>query len=48
MPWGDWQFWVVSLAAGVGLFALVRAVTPRKRAGGVRTGLTVERRKPRR
>jgi hypothetical protein len=33
MPWGDWQFWVVSLAAGWGLWAVLRQLLPRRGAG---------------
>tara|TARA_R110000782_G_scaffold101029_9_gene187504 strand:- start:851 stop:1006 length:156 start_codon:yes stop_codon:yes gene_type:complete len=39
MPWGDWQFWVVTLAAVGGLWALARALMPRKRPK--RTALTI-------
>jgi hypothetical protein len=41
MPWRDWQFWLVSLAA-VGAVALfLRAVLPRKKKRRVRTQLTI-------
>jgi len=30
MPWDDWQFWLVTLAAAWGLWALVRQLTPRR------------------
>ncbi|MEQ8845351.1 MAG: hypothetical protein RIB58_10910 [Phycisphaerales bacterium] len=40
MPWGDWQFWVVSLAAVGGLGLIVRAVRPAKRQEK-RAGLTI-------
>lgn len=30
MPWLDWQFWLVSVAAVWGLWALVRQLTPRR------------------
>lgn len=40
MPWGDWQFWVVTIAAVVGVAALVRVLLPaRKKA--VKTSLTI-------
>lgn len=29
MPWGDWQFWVVTLASAWGLSALVRQLVPK-------------------
>ena len=44
MPWGDWQFWVVSLAAAGGLALIVRSVRPAKRTQK-RTGLTVSARR---
>jgi hypothetical protein len=48
MPWGDWQFYVVTLAALCGVWAAVRSVLPRKRKGGGRkTTLTIEGKKPR-
>lgn len=40
MPWGDWQFWAVTLVAMIGLAAVARAVLPRRRRGK-RTALTV-------
>ncbi len=39
MPWGDWQFWLVTLAAAAAVCMLVRVLIPRKR--GKRTELTV-------
>ena len=30
MPWHDWQFWLVTLAAAYGLWALVRQLVPRR------------------
>ena len=45
MPWGSWQFWVVTAAAAGALIALIRVLIPR-RTRGVRTPLTVERHKP--
>lgn len=41
MPVGDWQFWVVTLAAVVGAWMIYRSVRPRKRKT-TRTQLTVE------
>jgi hypothetical protein len=43
MPWGDWQFWVVSGLALGALVVLVRGLVPRKKAAR-RTGLTVSAR----
>ncbi|MEQ9095542.1 MAG: hypothetical protein RIE32_04700 [Phycisphaerales bacterium] len=40
MPWGDWQFWVVTLAAAGAIAVMVRAVRPAKRPKK-RTGLTI-------
>jgi hypothetical protein len=31
MPWRDWQFWVVTLAAVGGLWTLVRVLIPRRK-----------------
>ena len=39
MPFGDWQFWLVTLAAVGAVWMLVRVLIPRKR--GKRTELTV-------
>lgn len=41
MPWGDWQFWLVTLAAAGGLWLVVRQLRPAKKRRQVRTGLTV-------
>lgn len=43
MPWRDWQFWLVTLAAVGGLALFVRVVRPR-RSRGKRTTLTVSAR----
>ena len=43
MPWGDWQFWVVTVAAGVAIVAVARVLIPR-RTRGKRTALTVSAR----
>jgi hypothetical protein len=45
MPWGDWQFWVVTAAAVGGLIALWRTVVPRRRPAPKRTELTIGGRK---
>lgn len=34
MPIGDWQFWVVTLVAAVGLWKIVRMLWPKKRTSG--------------
>ena len=34
MPWGDWQFWVVSAVFVVALGAVVRMALPRRRGSG--------------
>jgi hypothetical protein len=53
MPIGDWQFWVVTVAAVVGLAAVYRQLRPRGSGGrggaarGPKVDLTVERRSPR-
>jgi hypothetical protein len=39
MPWVDWQFWVVTLAAVASVWMLARVLIPRRR--GKRTELTV-------
>lgn len=44
MPWGDWQFWVVSFVAAMGLWMLARVLVPRKRPK--RTTLTISAGKP--
>jgi hypothetical protein len=41
MPWGDWQFWVVTALALSGLWVLVRMFIPKKKPKGKRTTLTV-------
>lgn len=46
MPWGSWQFWVVTAAAACALATLIRVLIPR-RSRGVRTPLTIERNKGR-
>jgi hypothetical protein len=40
MPVGEWQFWVVTLAAIGGVMVLARVVMPRK-PRGKKTSLTV-------
>lgn len=39
MPWGDWQFWVVSLIAIGAVWRIVTIFVPKKRAP--RTTLTI-------
>ncbi|MEM7754572.1 MAG: hypothetical protein AAF297_02935 [Planctomycetota bacterium] len=39
MPWGDWQFWVVTVAAVGAIVWLGRSVLPKRRAR--KTELTV-------
>jgi hypothetical protein len=44
MPLHDWQFWVVSVAALWGAWAMTRQLLPLKRKGrGKRTQLTIKR-----
>jgi hypothetical protein len=31
MPWGDWQFWVVTLAAIAGLYTIARILIPKRK-----------------
>ncbi len=46
MPLDDWQFWVVTALAAIGLWRLKRAVWPKSRRGGrKRVQLTIEKRK---
>lgn len=40
MPWGDWQFWVVTLAAIASIVLAARVLIPRKQKSK-RTTLTV-------
>lgn len=47
MPVGDWQFWVVTLIAVVGVFVLLRVVKPKRKAKK-RTSLTIEGRQTKR
>jgi hypothetical protein len=32
MPWHDWQFWIVTLIAGWGVWLMARPFLPRRRA----------------
>lgn len=34
MPWGDWQFWVATVAAAAALAFVVRPLLPRRRGQG--------------
>jgi len=47
MPLGDWQFWVVTVIAVCGVFALIRVVLPKRKAKK-RTTLTIEGRQRKR
>ena len=47
MPLNDWQFWVVTLIAAVGVFILIRVVKPKRKAKK-RTTLTIEGRQTKR
>ncbi len=42
MPWGDWQFWLVSIAAVLAVGALIRVLLPRRKTGK-RATLTIDR-----
>lgn len=43
MPWGDWQFWLVTVLAIVGLWMVVKPLLPkRRRSGGRKVSLTIE------
>mgnify|MGYP001814092556 CR=1 FL=1 len=33
MPFGDWQFWVVTVVALLGVYALARQFLPKRRKG---------------
>ena len=46
MPVGDWQFWVVTAAAALGLLVMIRTLRGR-RPRPRRTDLTIAGRKPR-
>jgi hypothetical protein len=49
MPLNDWQFWVVTILAILGLWLAKRAIWPGKRGGAgkkKRVQLTIEKRKP--
>jgi hypothetical protein len=41
MPLGDWQFWIVSLAALGALWFILRPLLPKRRVG-TRASLTVK------
>lgn len=51
MPWGDWQFWIVTLAMLAALLVLARCVRPLWRLGrkppSKRAALTVSAKGPR-
>jgi hypothetical protein len=44
MPWGDWQFWVVTAAAVAGLLVVATPFVAKRRRRGPRVELTVDRR----
>jgi hypothetical protein len=44
MPWGDWQFWLVTAAAALATGALIRVLIPRRKTRR-RATLTIERAK---
>ena len=44
MPWGDWQFWVVTLAAAGGFWVLTRQFRPARKEQS-RTKLTISAKK---
>jgi len=47
MPFGDWQFYVVTLATAWGFYALYRTLRPaRRKPAGKRTPLTIDGKKP--
>lgn len=52
MPWGDWQFWVVTAIAGVALWFVLREVVPgkwwpwKRKVRGKAASLTVEGKAP--
>jgi hypothetical protein len=33
MPWHDWQFWIVTGLAAIGLLILLRQLFPRRKSG---------------
>jgi|LakMenEpi03Aug12_release.lakeMendotaPanAssembly.Ray.scaffolds.fasta_scaffold3467674_2 hypothetical protein len=37
MPWSDWQFWAVSLAALAGAFFVIRPLLPTRSGGSCRS-----------
>jgi hypothetical protein len=46
MPWRDWQFWVVSVFAGWGLWIIVRPFLPKRSKGacsGCASGAAAQR-----
>ena len=47
MPWGDWQFWVVTALFIAAMYFVIRPFLPRRRARSTRVSLTIDR-KPRR
>ena len=47
MPFGDWQFWVVTVLALVAVIGIARTIAPRRRRPP-RTSLTIDGAPPRR
>ena len=45
MPFGDWQFYVVTVAAAWGVWAMVRTLAPRRKKGQ-RVNMTISAQKP--
>lgn len=51
LPWDDWQFWIVSAAALMAAFVLLRGVLPeswklRRKKPGTRVSLTIKGHRP--
>jgi len=50
LPWGDWQFWVVTFAAVAAMALLARRVFPRRKGKGRgptrKVSLTIEGKQP--
>jgi len=43
VPVGDWQFWVVTLAAAMGLAVLLRSAWPRRKGSKAELTVSAER-----
>ncbi|NNF42187.1 MAG: hypothetical protein HKO59_14760 [Phycisphaerales bacterium] len=46
MPFGDWQFYVVTAVAVWGVWAMARSLLPRRKRQKKWTGLTIEGERP--